>query len=384
MVKLGHQVLVISPSQENHTKMIEMNGVKVLYAPSIDLRFIDNSLLIAHSYRRLVRKVFRDIRPDIIHCQDSAPLSSCLIAEARRHGLKSMATNHPGPEVTSYFTASSSTLSSIVEYVSWHWIIRFLNTVDLVTAPSKAAASMVKGHGLKRPVKAVSCGVNLDAFYFNPNVDRTAVRTRYGLDPAKTVVIFTGRLDGEKRLDSLVKALKYIQNPNVQVAIAGKGLLGSDLIALAKRLGVQDRVKFLGLVPHNDLPDLLNSSDVFLMSGDVESLSISTLEAMASGLPVLAANANALPELITDGENGYLFKPRDPVDIARCIDRIASEPDRWSEMGQSSLVRISAHNIQKTLKTYEQIYLDLIADKNYDFARTWPYLPKKRAGGHSN
>jgi 1,2-diacylglycerol 3-alpha-glucosyltransferase len=361
MVKRGHEFIVIAPQIGSGPRIVERNGVKVIYIRALDLRFIDPSLLIGYGYENLVRKTFNSFRPDVVHCQDSAPLSSFIIAEARRRGIKSVATNHPGPEVNSVFNKFSRFLSAILEFFSWRWLAGFLNQADLVTAPSKAAARMVKNRGVKRPVVPVSCGVNLSRFHATPEEDQSSVRKRYKLDPSKVTFIFTGRLDGEKRVDVLIKALKLVNHKDIQVAIAGKGTLDADLQKLAKRLNVHHMVRFLGLIDHDDLPVLLNSADIFIMPGDVESLSLSTLEAMACGIPVIAANSMALPELIEDGVNGYLFAPRNPADLARVMDLMVSNPDRWSEMRKATLERVANHDVERMYENYERLYQALAA-----------------------
>jgi glycosyltransferase involved in cell wall biosynthesis len=373
MVKRGHEFVVIAPQIGSGPRVLERNGVKILYIRAIDLRFIDNSLLIGYAYQKLVRDTFNSFKPDVIHCQDSAPLSSFIIQEGHRRGIKTVATNHPGPEVTSYFTAFSPLASAVLEFFSWKWIAAFLNTADLVTCPSKAASRMVTGHGVKRPVVPVSCGVNLSNFHVIPGEDRASVRKRHGLDPEKITFIYTGRLDGEKRVDVLIKAVKFITNPNIQVAIVGKGSLGDDLKKLSHRLKVDHSVHFLGLIQHDDLPVLLNCADVFVMPGDVESLSLSTLEAMACGMPVIAANSMALPELIVDGVNGFLFNPRDAEDLARRMDNIAADPTLWRSMRKATLERVALHDVEKMYENYEKLYQALAAQPTILPSKLWPF-----------
>jgi glycosyltransferase involved in cell wall biosynthesis len=115
-------------------------------------------------------------------------------------------------------------------------------------------------------------------------------------------------------------------------------------------------VHFTGFVPDADLPLLLNSADAFVMPSHAELQSIVTLEAMASGLPVLAANACALPELVTPDVNGYLFAPQDVADTARCITTLLQAQPRWASLGAASLVKVEAHTRQKTIQHYLDWY----------------------------
>ncbi len=99
------------------------------------------------------------------------------------------------------------------------------------------------------------------------------------------------------------------------------------------------------------------------MPGDVESLSISTLEALACGKPVIAANAMALPEMVQDGRNGYLFQPGNPIDLALKIDTIASNSQAWPEMSKFSQLKVLDHQLSNTISTYEKLYQKMMVNK---------------------
>jgi glycosyltransferase involved in cell wall biosynthesis len=97
------------------------------------------------------------------------------------------------------------------------------------------------------------------------------------------------------------------------------------------------------------------------MPSEAELLSIASLEAMACARPVLLAEAVALPELVTDGQNGYLFRPGDPIDAARCMALLADHPENWPAMGVISQEKANYHSMENTLKQYESIYTALLA-----------------------
>lgn len=104
----------------------------------------------------------------------------------------------------------------------------------------------------------------------------------------------------------------------------------------------------------------MNSVDVFVMPSEAELLSISTLEAMACGRPVLLVNALALPELVRDGENGYLFKPGDVEDLVRHINMLADQPERWVTMGMVSREIALSHSLDETLRKFVMLYSQLV------------------------
>ena len=102
---------------------------------------------------------------------------------------------------------------------------------------------------------------------------------------------------------------------------------------------------------------MLTSSSVFVIASIAELQSIATMEAMASGLPIVAANAMALPHLVDEGKNGYLFSPGDDAELAEKVQTILDLPhDEYADMQQASLDGIQVHDIERTLDTFQSLY----------------------------
>jgi glycosyltransferase involved in cell wall biosynthesis len=179
------------------------------------------------------------------------------------------------------------------------------------------------------------------------------------LDPGKTVFLFVGRVDREKRIDILIRAFSLLPRQDIQLAIAGKGAALDELRDLAEQLGQGRRVHFLGPIPAKDLPVLLNSLDIFVMPSTAELLSIATLEAMACGRPVLLANAGALSGLVKHHVNGFLFEPGDAADAAQYIELLVDQRHRWEEMGRASRLISLTHSLEETISQYEILYKGL-------------------------
>ena len=215
---------------------------------------------------------------------------------------------------------------------------------------------------MKVPVFPISCGVDLKRFRPGALEERQALRGRYGLDPRRRLFLFVGRIGREKRVDVLLRALALLHRADLQVAITGQGSELVSLKRLAAHLGLEESARFTGYVPEGDLPGLLHSADVFVMPSESELLSIATLEAMASGLPLLAAHAKALPELVSEGLNGYLFRAGDVLDLARHMAILADHPERLPKMGAASLERAQAHSLENMLDNYEKVYERVLAE----------------------
>jgi len=177
--------------------------------------------------------------------------------------------------------------------------------------------------------------------------------------------MYVGRLDGEKHVDELIKALPLVREKvDAQLVIVGSGQLRAQLVELAKREHVYDNVVFTGFIKDDDLPKVYAACDVFCIAGTAELQSIVTMEAMATGKPVVAANAMALPYLVHDGVNGYTFEPGDIETLAaRLIELLTDNPKR-EVMGQKSLEIVARHDIQQTITTYEQLYKTAIKNRS--------------------
>ena len=142
-------------------------------------------------------------------------------------------------------------------------------------------------------------------------------------------MLFAGRLAEEKHVDVLIDAVaKTPADLNIHLEIVGGGEVRPALEAQVARLGLQDRVKFLGLASDAELRKAYIAADLFCMPGTAELQSLVTLEAMSASTPVLLADAMALPHLVRDGENGYLFTPNDSDDLAAKMVRVLTPPGR--------------------------------------------------------
>ena len=139
--------------------------------------------------------------------------------------------------------------------------------------------------------------------------------------------------------------------------IVGDGDQRRALEALARELGLESRVIFHGRTDETELRSLLTRASVFAIASIAELQSIATMEAMASGLPIVAANAVALPHLVHHGENGYLFEPGNADEMAaRLTDVLTAAPEERLRMQQASLKGVEIHDINRTLDTFEALY----------------------------
>jgi glycosyltransferase involved in cell wall biosynthesis len=355
----GHEVHVITPSWKFGYDHQILHGVHIHKVRSINFRWVHPEACFTFYPSGQIQAVFEETRPDVVHLQDHYFLSRDVIRMSERMHIPVVGTNHFLPENLLPYLHLVPMPDRLKISILWDLMLWTYNRLVLVTTPTETAAKILMRQKIKPPVEAVSCGVDTNHFCPMPGFNRVGFCEKFGLDPNKILFLYVGRLDGEKRIDLLLRGLaKLIKGgrTDISLAIAGQGAAKAELRSLARELGITNQVRFLGYVENEDLSPLYRTGHIFCMPSPEELQSIATLEAMATGLPILAANARALPELVTQGINGFLFEPGKVAAVAEGMAYLADHCHAWEQMGQASRARALGHSIEKTIHRYEAIY----------------------------
>ena len=201
--------------------------------------------------------------------------------------------------------------------------------------------------------------------HYQANGDgQDSVENRYGL-PKGRRILFVGRLAKDKSIDVLIRAMQHVPTElNAHLVLVGRGDDRPELETLVAELGLERRVHFCGFVDENDMPALYRACDIFAIASTCEVQSLPTLAAMSSALPVVAADALSLPELVKNGINGYLAPPGDAPYTGACISRLLADPALAQRMGQAGLQMVQPHAEQYTFDAYEGLYQQLISNQS--------------------
>lgn len=354
LVRRGEDVHIVAPSiHHNRTgayiETIEGEQMTVhrwaswRWYPHDWLRFV-----LPWRARGYARKLLDRVHPDVIHIQSHIVIGRALAIEGHKRGIRIIATNHVMPENVLDFTMLPERMKRA--FVRWGWRAadRVLRLASAVTTPTRRAADFLERNTLRRNVRPVSCG--LRASDYTPDLSpRTS-----------NVLVFVGRVTLEKSIDTVLRALTRIDPAyDVTFKVVGDGDQRKNLEKLATELGVASRVIFTGKVTDEELRAALTEASMFVIASIAELQSIATMEAMASGLPIIAADAMALPHLVQEGKNGHLFQPGNDRELAEAIESVLalSQEDRV-RMQQASLDAVKAHDIDRTLDTFEALYRD--------------------------
>lgn len=184
-----------------------------------------------------------------------------------------------------------------------------------ITALSKYLAERAKAYGAKGEPSVVPNGVGED--YFNVQ------REKMGKKTDGRIIVTTSRLVYKNAVDTLIRAMALL--PEHKLLIAGDGEERANLENLAQELSLGSRIKFLGTVSREDLPELLAGADIFCRPSRSEGQGVSFMEAMAAGLPVIAPPVGGIPDFLTDGETGLFCKVDDPSSIALKVNLLTSD-----------------------------------------------------------
>ncbi len=365
----GHEVVVIAPSQDGK-KSVEFDTNHTVYRVRSTVFPFYQNIRVSLTPQLEVRKIIQDFQPDIIHIQMPMWIGMATMNYAKRCEIPVVSTSHAMPENLMDNIKRLAKVSRPINRMLADHGRRFHNRADVITSPT---LSGIKSFGkqvdkVKKPVYIISNGINLDDFA--PGTASKSLYKKYGLPTDRPIVTYIGRVDAEKHLWVLLKAMRRIlhEGHEAHLLVVGAGVDLTHMQQLSKELGVAKETTFAGRVPEEDKVLLEHVGTVFAIPSPAELQSIVTLEAMASGQPIVAVDAGALGELCHDGENGYLFALDDDEGMAEGIVAIITDKKRREKFAAESLRIAATHDLKTTIKEFEELYRKVIRDKKREIA----------------
>jgi 1,2-diacylglycerol 3-alpha-glucosyltransferase len=357
MVRRGHEVTVVTASERGPAYIDEDQGVRIRRVRSAPNPFWSEGRLPLLTYDRL-KDIVREVRPDIINTHDSGLLNMQLHRlEREKSHVPELLTCHYLPRFVTYYVHAGDVIERAVEDIAWDYTMRMMNGFDHVIFPTRTQQQAFIEEGLGKPSTVISNG--LDVSHYRPgDQPEEDIELRYAL-PSRPRILFVGRLAKDKKIDVLIRAMPRIRSAcQGHLILVGRGDARHQLEELAESLGVRDSVHFPGFVTEEDLPGLYRQCDVFAIASDVEVQSIPTMQAAATGLPIVAADAAALPELVEDNRNGYLVRSGEPAAFAAAIEKVLNHPQLAARFGRASLEIGRRHAEEYTFQAYERLFLE--------------------------
>jgi glycosyltransferase involved in cell wall biosynthesis len=320
-----------------------LNNLNIVRQP-FDIQRSPFSILNLKAYRQL-KNLMKSENFDIVHCH--SPMGGVLARLAAR------ATNtHPVIYTAHGFHFYKG--APLINWLLYYPIEKILSKyTNVIITINKEDNERSKKFWAKKTSYVPGIGIDVKKTT-NTTIDRDKKREELNLPNEALVILSVGELNKNKNHESMIKALKKIDNPNVYYIICGQGDRIDYLRDLAKSQGVSNRVRLLGY--RNDVTEIYKISDIFVFPSYREGLSVALMEAMASSLPVVCSDIRGNKDLIEHGKGGYLFSPNDINKLVRDIRSLIENPVKRHDMGKYNLNRVIKMDKEIIKEKMTQIY----------------------------
>lgn len=315
--KQGDEVLIFSPDgglkEYQGAKINGIKGIPLPLYPELKLAIPNPS--IGFSLRRF--------KPDLVHVVNPAVLGLGGIFYAKKYNIPLVASYHTHlPQYLHHYNLGA------LEGLLWEMLKLAHNQARLNLCTSTAMVNELVSHGIER-VDLWQRGVDTDSFH--PDLVSAQMRDRLSCgNPDAPLLLYVGRVSAEKEIDKIKPVLKSI--PNARLAIVGNGPAREELEALF----ADTNTNFVGYLHGQELGSAYASADAFIFPSSTETLGLVLLEAMAAGCPVVAARRGGIPDIVTDGVNGYLFEPDDPQGAIAATQKLLAQKEEREQLRQNA------------------------------------------------
>ncbi|MEJ2614257.1 MAG: glycosyltransferase family 4 protein [Ignavibacteriaceae bacterium] len=346
---MGYNVNIITSHTSFSYEDIIEKGYKVHFVPSLRKGIHDCGLrgaltYLFFAYFKLI-KLLRSNDYDVVHYFFSLPTAFLSILPGKHRKLPYIVSLR-GSDVPNYdiYNSRLELLHKIYLPVT-KYIWRKAKSVIAVTNSLKQTALLSNP---KQTIKVIPNGI--DTNIFSPNSDNPR-------DDEKFRLITVSRLIKRKGIQDVLKALSEIDDNCTRLNIIGEGNYENELKNMSTKLGLNDRVKFIGFCPRNDIPSYFWQSDAFILLSLAEAFGNVIAEAMACGLPIIGANEGGIPDLVAQ-ENGILVQPGNIEEIKSAIIFMKNNKEIRIKMGKANVEKILRnYSWEKIACAYKKIYL---------------------------
>jgi glycosyltransferase involved in cell wall biosynthesis len=345
----GHSAWVFAPRFPGAADTID----RIVRYPSLPAATYPEFAL-AVPWSRAVSQRVRAERFDVFHAHHPFLLGPLARRLARRERRALVFTYHTRYDKYAHYVPLPRRL---VEAAAVGISTRFAARADAVIAPSALIRNELATRGVRTPIAVVPTGVDLA--HFSPG-DATAARRALGLSSDDRVLLYVGRLDREKSVERILTAFERVVGtvPRARLVLVGHGTEAEALRRRARALPVGDRIRFLGVRPHEALVECYRAADLFVFASETETQGLVLAEAAACGLPAVTVSGPGCDEAVRDGETGVLTKP-DGASLAEAAIGLLLDPERRARMAARARAVAEREfdvrlQIDRTLDLYEE------------------------------
>lgn len=330
----------ISDEKKYGIKIFQVDFIRTPY----DLRNIK-------AYQQII-SIMKKEQYDLVHC--NTPIGGIVgrIA-AKKSNVKKVIYQVHGFHFYKGAPLINRTVFKWIEMIMAHWtdIVITINQEDYEAAKK----FRLRKHGEVYYVPGV--GIHTEDYQY-VDVDKKKLKESLGLKKGDIVCISMGDLIPRKNYSAGIKAIAKNQNPNLHYLICGEGPELPKLQALTRQLEIEKQIHFLGF--RADIKELLQISDIFLLTTLQEGIPRSMMEAMASGLPCVASKIRGNEDLLEDKKGGFLLLPSDEYGFSKKIDFLADNLEVRTKMGQANQERVKQFDYREVKNRMGKIYINIL------------------------
>src|SRR3989344_5467404 len=275
----------------------------------------------------------RNISPDIVHIQGPGLLGNWAKLLAQKKGIKIVMSCYGVPAyATSFLDFFPRSINNILEKMLWRYYRWFFNA-STTHVLSNFMKKQLISHGIKTEINVIPMWVDNNQ---TSSMSLEKLLKKFNIPRNKTVLLFLGRLDKDKNLETLLNALSILTDKKdkhlrdkIYLIIAGKGKSESHLKKIVKKNQLENFVRFTGVIDHEHVDEIYKISNIFIMPGPFETQSIASVQAISYGLTAVVANSGALPEIASRfPKYCFVYDTYDHRDLAEKIRKVFNNPPR--------------------------------------------------------
>jgi len=353
----GHKVYVISCKTFGAPFFERLKGIEIFRVPALVIPVIEYPLPNLILFYSWVAELIKRNKIDVVHVEDGAYLTSLLVVLVKKVLKKPVILSMQGFPGISWFYGNSfiDWVGKIYAFTIGKLVLKTADNVIL-----SATAFVEDARRLGAPLNRIAViprGVDIQVYCPNPKRRKT-LREKLDVKEDETMVLFAGRLVPVKGLNYFVDMAMSLlrENKKLKFIVAGEGILRGKYQKASSAF--KSNIRFIGY--RNDMYDVMNAADIFVLSSISEGCPNAVIEAGACAKPVVATCVGAAPDIVFDGETGILVKPRSAKSLSDGLNKILALQDA-SEMGKKALKRIrNAFSLDSIALRWERVYMETL------------------------
>ena len=356
--KKGHETFIFAPRVEGYQD--EEKNIFRYHSINLTHR-VKYPVAIPLSLR--AGQVINDFKPDIIHLHHPFVLSLPAIMYAAKLKIPKVLTIHTQYERYAYY------ISPIPHIITNEAIRRIIfnlsDKVDIITTPSQSMKDLIGNYKIKKDIVVIPNAIDINIFRNIDMHDVALFKKELQISPDDVVVIYVGRVSLEKNIDKIIKAMAIIRDKkidNFKFIVVGDGTAVKQLNSLADSLNLSERINFVGAIDREKVRHYYQIGDIFAFSSTSETFGMVIIEALASGLPVLAVKAPGAVDIIQDGFDGILVEDN-VSQFAEQLENLIQNKGLRKRLSLNALETIKHYSIEAVSDQVLDLYARLSSGK---------------------